>query len=828
MKRSFLFIVTISLLAGSVASQVTCIDSLIQGQGGVQGIYNPICQVYDTTNQYFLVCGNNYLTMLKSESLNSFQTAYTIQSNATINLGNASSLVLAKDGRFCYVKADDEIVVFGINTEPPLIEKIQSFKSFDTLGYSFTHNLSMSADGKSLYCINDMFADIISVFDVDTISGHISLAHIVKNGVDGIQNLNGLNFITCSRDDDYLYVSVFSEVDSTVQIFKRDKENNDLDWIQTLDSGDSIFVPSLITESADGKYVYVYDYNCLLQFERDSETGLLTLVEKTPPFTEIPGFSFVFSMTMGNNDSNIYLAGDHMVIIFSRHADTGKLELSGCYNDENIFSDIWDIKCIQNESLLCVVSFSNSSLVFLNIDPLSGSLSFNTQVYNGCMVISGLDTGFKIIPSDNKYFYILSNANTSYLESFRINNEGKLTYLGMLSNDDVIEALPYRMPSCAVITPDHSYIYVGSAYYDLAITTIQIDGDNGRLLPKYFLNEDSLGINSEVGYTSLVCSHDGKFLYGAADSSIYCYSINTLNGKLSLVSTYNVVSNGSNGLRSIIEIRISLDNKNLYAVSGSAFSQYGFSVYGRNQETGAITFVETEENDDLLTSQPSSFLISGDGMNLYAFGSSINSFDRIASTGKLFLTNTYNSEYYSDGIPAINYLRCASISHDGMYVSALSPGGPAIINLHRSTESGLLFLDNAYLSKTPGIGRLSEVSSIAYIPETNYFMVLSAGKLSSFINDASGTALPELISDDDFIIYPNPATQCIYIHSKNSKDINLHIQVFDNTGRCVIMGTDSYAEENDIYIPVNNLEHGVYFLSIETAKSITLKKFIKL
>jgi hypothetical protein len=77
------------------------------------------------------------------------------------------------------------------------------------------------------------------------------------------------------------------------------------------------------------------------------------------------------------------------------------------------------------------------------------------------------------------------------------------------------------------------------------------------------------------------------------------------------------------------------------------------------------------------------------------------------------------------------------------------------------------------------------------------------------------------ISDDSFVIYPNPTTSVLNISNNSNFNIN-NISVTDINGRIVKSQTGSLTQIN-----VSDLNAGVYFVTIEAAEGKTTKKFIK-
>jgi hypothetical protein len=64
----------------------------------------------------------------------------------------------------------------------------------------------------------------------------------------------------------------------------------------------------------------------------------------------------------------------------------------------------------------------------------------------------------------------------------------------------------------------------------------------------------------------------------------------------------------------------------------------------------------------------------------------------------------------------------------------------------------------------------------------------------------------ELIAD--FLIYPNPAKNFISIKCRNKIYNNLHIELFNLQGKCIISKRFPYT--NDLILNVNNLNEDIY------------------
>lgn len=79
-------------------------------------------------------------------------------------------------------------------------------------------------------------------------------------------------------------------------------------------------------------------------------------------------------------------------------------------------------------------------------------------------------------------------------------------------------------------------------------------------------------------------------------------------------------------------------------------------------------------------------------------------------------------------------------------------------------------------------------------------------------------------ADYDFIIYPNPVSDLLYLSHTSDIQDNCHIEIFSSQGLKMI---DTYAETNDIRIDVSGFTEGIYLLKANVNGKIIARKFVK-
>jgi len=124
---------------------------------------------------------------------------------------------------------------------------------------------------------------------------------------------------------------------------------------------------------------------------------------------------------------------------------------------------------------------------------------------------------------------------------------------------------------------------------------------------------------------------------------------------------------------------------------------------------------------------------------------------------------------------------------------------------------------------------LFEVQIENLLPNTAYFVRSYAINAigTQYGNELFFTTTPASIDDiqaEDIYLYPNPASDVVYVSSKNEI---LSIKIFNVTGKTMLVNSSSL-NNNDLKLNIENLSQGIYFIEIETSLEIeTLKIIIK-
>jgi len=121
------------------------------------------------------------------------------------------------------------------------------------------------------------------VFSRNSSTGALTYVEVKKDGVGGVDGLNGAKSVTVSPDNKHVYTA--AENDDAVAVFSRNSSTGALTYVEVKKDGvggvDGLDSAQSVTVSPDGNHVYVaakYD-DAVTVFSRNSSTGALTYVE---------------------------------------------------------------------------------------------------------------------------------------------------------------------------------------------------------------------------------------------------------------------------------------------------------------------------------------------------------------------------------------------------------------------------------------------------------------------------------------------------------------------------------------------------------------------
>lgn len=172
-------------------------------------------------------------------------------------------------------------------------------------------------------------------------------------------------------------------------------------------------------------------------------------------------------------------------------------------------------------------------------------------------------------------------------------------------------------------------------------------------------------------------------------------------------------------------LALSPDGRDVYVAAGG---EDALSVFQRDPDTGALTFIETQRNgkagvDGLAT--PYHLTVSPDGSHVYAtsFGDhALTVFQRDPATGRLrFVEAQFNGLHGVEGLDDPDFV---TVSPDGRYVYAGSYYAKSLAVFERDRGSGALhFVEGHFASKDGPLRGMGAINCLLVSPDSRYLYV---------------------------------------------------------------------------------------------------------
>ena len=440
-----------------------------------------------------------------------------------------------------------------------------------------------------------------------------------KNGINGMQGLQGAFALTISSDGQFIYAVGFS--DNAVAVFRRNASDGKLQFIQVLRPDEGMNKPSAITLSPDGAYAYIASFgeNAVSVFRRDSSSGFLTFVASYKSGDgSIDGLEGAFALAA--TDTHLYVAGtrDNALAIFSRKSQSGELSFIEALRFEEESQSLTGINAIAitpNGSHLFATSSNADRLSVFSRNATSGQLNLIQTLTNDVDGIQGLDiANGVVVSSDGQFVYTTAGGNDNAVAVFSFAT-GNLSFITAYRNGTGnIEGL--NGAAGIALSSDGEILYVAGAN-DNALVVFRRNTETGQL---DFLGSQKDGIEQLDGLSgarSVVVSPAGAHIYVASfsDNAITVFSIATAD--LSLTISENSAS---------------------VKIGDTLIDTLTVTNHGPHQATGVILegqFDNQAEIIDLLTVEPSQGTCIATSENIVCTLGTLNPDDKATITATL-------------------------------------------------------------------------------------------------------------------------------------------------------------------------------------------------
>lgn len=267
--------------------------------------------------------------------------------------------------------------------------------------------------------------------------------------------------------------------------------------------------------------------------------------------------------------------------------------------------------------------------------------------------------------------------------------------------------------------------------------------------------------------------------------------------------------------------------QNTFPTSTLVNYHYGYAdflFYYRNMITPAPTYTLNGDASAVPTITGSSLICAGSSLTLTASGANTYSWSTGATTASITATPTANITYTATGsntlgcsgmgtqvvtvnpLPTVTASSSSSLICAGQSVSLTANGA--------STYSWNTSSTNTIISVTPSVTTSYTVTGTTNGCSNTVAITQSVSACTFIDNNVASTI--------GLVVYPNPNTGVFTIVLNNSTTKT--IEVMDLTGRVLIGKTTS---NDKVDFNINALANGIYYVRIQTDKTVEVAKIVK-
>lgn len=399
-----------------------------EGNAGVTGISYPlgICATDDGKNIYIGGFGSATLAVFDIAMGGSmvYKEHETSGGTGVSGLDGTGSVTVSPDGNHVYVGGynDDAMVVFSRNETSGMLDFVHKIEDGSTTdGLNGLNGIVISPDGQHAYSTGFWDKAVVS-YERNEMTGELTYIERYKDGVSGVDGLNGANSVAISADGNNVYATGFWE--HAVSVFSRNATTGKLTFLEVFKDGssgvDGLNRASDVTVSPDGTTVYVagYNDNAIAIFERNTTDGTLTYISNVKDGADdVDGINKVNSVIVSPDNGYVYATGfnDDALAIFDREADGALTYLGQMKNgvgDVTSMNGPSRLTMSQDGEHIYVTSGNDDAIIAFRRSLTDGMLVFENAQVDGMNDINGLDgaQGVAVTP-DGKHMYAASSVD---------------------------------------------------------------------------------------------------------------------------------------------------------------------------------------------------------------------------------------------------------------------------------------------------------------------------------------------------------------------------------------------------------------------------------
>jgi 6-phosphogluconolactonase (cycloisomerase 2 family) len=352
-----------------------------------------------------------------------------------------------------------------------------------------------------------------------------------------------------------------------------------------------------------------------------------------------------------------------------------------------------------------------------------GGLSLIDEEVDGADGVDGIEQEYGVAVSpDGEYLYAVGLTDNA-IATFSRTPSGRLEFVELdRDGEDGVDGM--LSPTSLVISPNGRSVYVTGTDDQGTLVTFRRNRQTGALTYQGFLED---GVDGVDGLANACCqtaiAPNGRTVYVAAggDSAISVFRRNPETGALTFLEAELDGEHGVSGLDGAIGVVVSPNGENVYAIGYGGDASDGSLVTFKRKADGTLRFLNVRHDDAGQTrglADPCcSLAISPNGRTIYVPGEgdhSIAAFKRSKKTGKVKFLAAYRNG--TRGIDGMDDPLDVIVSPDNKSVYVAGYEDNALVTFDRK-RSGRLRFRNARLDDTGEITSLGGVWRLAIDPD---------------------------------------------------------------------------------------------------------------
>jgi len=717
------------------------------GASGIDGIdgANSVAASADGNHLYVAGFLDDALALFQRDQSTGelvFIEAYRDGVNGVDDLWGARSVALSGDDNQVYVAGfyDHALTVFQRSTTTGRLTLLEAHRDGvnGVDGLDGANQVVVSPDDNHVY-VTGLNDNSVAVFSRDATTGALAYVEVQRDGVSGVDGLDGAYSLTLSPDGSQLFATGI--YDDAMAVFTRDTTTGVLTFQEVhLSSTSGLDAPYSVTISPAGDHLYVAGLisDSLALYERDTAMGTVTYVESyQDDVSGVSGLDAPWAVTVSADGYNVYTAAyfDDAIAVFQRDQTSGVLTFVEAQSDGvsgvNGLDGARSLGLSTDDNFLYAGGYLDGAVATFQRNQGAGLVFVDAQV-DGSYDVDGFNGASSVMVSpDNAHLYATGLGNDSLVVFERDATTGLLTYVETQSNDET-GVLGLSGVRSLALCSDGEHLYA-AGYHDDALTVFQRDATTGALTFVELQQDGVSGVDGLDGARSIALDSGGSHLYvtGFYDHALAVFQRDATSGALTFVEVHQDGFSGVDGLDGAWSVTLSSDDSHVYA---TGFEDDALAVFQRDQTTGTLTFVEVVRDgvngvDGLDGTR--SVRVSADGLHVYASGfydDALAVFQRDQTTGSLTFV-----EVLRDGVNGIAGLAGAwslGVNSADTYLYAIGYGDQAVTVFGRDGTTGTLTQAEIHQNGVAGVSGLSRAMSVAVSPDSGYLYILGQDGLS--------------------------------------------------------------------------------------------------